>query len=511
MSENLHDIEDLFRDAIEDQREMPDTDVWDSIDHRLDKKIIVKTERKYFKLKRLSVALLLLFIGTIAYEFYTKKNTADNINTALNIKQTDAKHNIANTIAGGKKISKQENNTEKIPGKVSGTGESNHSAFSKKVIPVNIKHAPENNPAINSVTENIKEPTDKTTHSTEKTIGAAPENNINRKGNTAKSKPVNKYGRRIRPTQQKEMNDETVNGVVDQSLASVVSAKVERSLKDAAFYFPHSVQTGAPLLTHNMVSATSTKKIVVLKKTKPIHFTVMPFFSPQFGFNRILDDDDHNNASQGRYERDDIRKDEKVQLSYSLGILIEIPLKKRWSLQSGLDYTNKNLNIEPKKIYAQLDNNGEVKYRFDCSCGFTYLSPKTGTTPAVGDSIVTTGSTNNLQYIGIPLTINYTFFKGKFNIVPSFGAAVNFLIKQKIETSLTGASSGQQSITDIQGLKKIYFNTVAGIALQYQLNKKISVNITPAANFALSSINRNAAVKSYPNSFAVAAGIKIQR
>src|SRR5450432_3852605 len=102
MSENLHDIEDLFRDAIEDHREMPDTDVWDSIDHRLDKKIIVKAERKYFKLKRLSVALLLLFIGMIAYEFYTKKNTADNINTTLNIKQTDAKHTIANTIAAGK-------------------------------------------------------------------------------------------------------------------------------------------------------------------------------------------------------------------------------------------------------------------------------------------------------------------------------------------------------------------------------------------------------------------------
>jgi hypothetical protein len=36
------------------------------------------------------------------------------------------------------------------------------------------------------------------------------------------------------------------------------------------------------------------------------------------------------------------------------------------------------------------------------------------------------------------------------------------------------------------------------------------LNITPSGNFALSSINKDAAVKSYPNSFAVAGGIKIK-
>ena len=86
----------------------------------------------------------------------------------------------------------------------------------------------------------------------------------------------------------------------------------------------------------------------------------------------------------------------------------------------------------------------------------------------------------------------------------------NFLVKQRIETSLDqGASSQKENITSIQGLRKTYFNAMAGIALQYNISKRISLNIIPAANIALSSINNAAAVKSYPNSFSITGGIKI--
>ena len=63
MSENLHDIDDLFRDPIEAHEEMPSNRVWDEIDHQLDKKNIAHTKRKYNNLKLFSAALLLLLMG----------------------------------------------------------------------------------------------------------------------------------------------------------------------------------------------------------------------------------------------------------------------------------------------------------------------------------------------------------------------------------------------------------------------------------------------------------------
>ena len=42
------------------------------------------------------------------------------------------------------------------------------------------------------------------------------------------------------------------------------------------------------------------------------------------------------------------------------------------------------------------------------------------------------------------------------------------------------------------------------------LSKKIALHIMPSGNFALSSINKDAAVKSYPNAFALLGGIKIK-
>ncbi|MEY2917257.1 MAG: hypothetical protein RIS73_971, partial [Bacteroidota bacterium] len=205
------------------------------------------------------------------------------------------------------------------------------------------------------------------------------------------------------------------------------------------------------------------------------------------------------------------KKEEQHQNAFSTGVLVDIPLGKNWSIQSGITYISKNISIEPKKIYARLDTDGKAKYLFDCSSGYTYISSKTGSVPAVGDSINATNSTNSLGYLGIPLGFNYAFSTGKFNIIPVAGIISNFLVKQGIETELTqGATKEKQIISTIQGLKSTYFNAFAGVALEYNVSKRIALNITPSGNFALSSINKDAAVKSYPNSFAVAGGIKIK-
>ena len=75
MSENLHDIDDLFREPVEAYEEMPSARVWDEIDHRLDKKNIVLAKKKYNTLKLFSAALLLLLISVIVFQLVSKNNS----------------------------------------------------------------------------------------------------------------------------------------------------------------------------------------------------------------------------------------------------------------------------------------------------------------------------------------------------------------------------------------------------------------------------------------------------
>ena len=73
MGENLHDIDKLFRDALDEHEELPPGKVWDALDSNLDKSNVIQIKRKYNNLKRLAVALLLLLLGTVIYEIQSKK------------------------------------------------------------------------------------------------------------------------------------------------------------------------------------------------------------------------------------------------------------------------------------------------------------------------------------------------------------------------------------------------------------------------------------------------------
>ena len=47
MNENLHNIDRLFKNAIEQHDETPSSEVWDAIDKKLDKNKVVSISRKY--------------------------------------------------------------------------------------------------------------------------------------------------------------------------------------------------------------------------------------------------------------------------------------------------------------------------------------------------------------------------------------------------------------------------------------------------------------------------------
>ena len=535
MSENLHDIDKLFRDSIEGHEEMPPDKVWDALDNNLDKSNVIQIKRKYNNLKRLAIALLLLLLGTVIYEIQSKKTGREEVvnnsgsdknagdkNTTVNTTQngsTDKVNEVPEDAVKNTNSAASGNRGVNNAGKDSGADADKNAANNTIPMQSGQKAGQKTETELsqkNNLKLKVRNP------KTENGENVANENAPLQQGNKSPIKKSSILKTRItikNATAAEGTNDEESTAAKDKRRNNVNGTGLNelRALQNEAV-------EGVPVVLQKTAMAKVEVKRISpeanisytlaknknSKTPKPFHFNITPFYAPQFSYNR-LEDDHRDPGPQPRNGREQIKEDEQHEKSSALGVLVQLPIGKKWSLQSGITYLNKEISIEPKKIYAKLDNDGKVKYRFDCSSGYTYISPKTGNTPAVGDSVSASASSNTLQYIGVPLAVNYTFTLGKFSIVPTAGATINFLTRQRIETELVqGTSKEKQTISTIQGLKKTYFNAFTGISLEYNLNKRIALSITPASNFALSSINKDAAVKSYPNSFGVAGGIKIK-
>ncbi len=77
MNKDLHNIDDLFRKALEENQELPSASVWENIDKTLDKKKVVSISKKYNKLKWVAAVLLLFSLGMAMYTLHIRKQNRE--------------------------------------------------------------------------------------------------------------------------------------------------------------------------------------------------------------------------------------------------------------------------------------------------------------------------------------------------------------------------------------------------------------------------------------------------
>ncbi len=528
MEENLHDIDKLFRSSVDGYEEAPPENVWDAVNAGLDKSSIISIKKKYTNLKRVAVALLILLLGTIAYEIGTRRsagggdevNSGDKVNKVNKVDKVDRvdnvdKDNEVNTVD-------KDNTVDKIYKADKGNGVDEVNKIDKVDMVNTVDKDKVNRRSVNDKTD-IPVKTDPSAN--DKTQLAQQDDRVNKQslpGNNKKQRNKNNASHQVvinvvNPGQDDVNNNTTDN---DTSTMNKVNSRAPRLMAEnilvAKAQYPGSLTVlrklpSAPVVAYQPAAA---KKIMMKKETTGSRFTLGVFYGPQFSSNRLENDHHDDRRGPGQppgNDKDDIKKDEQRQSAYSFGISVEYAAGKNWAVESGLALLNKQIHIDPKKIYAKADATGKVQYRFDCSSGYSYLSPKTSTAPTVGDSISVSESENTLQYLTVPVAVKYRLNAGKFTISPTVGAAANFVTKQKINTEYTVAAVKQsQTINNIEGLKPVYYSGLAGVSVDYKLKKNVSVSVMPSGSFALSSINKNAAVKSYPNAFGLSFGLKIK-
>ena len=461
MDENLQNIEDLFKSSLEDNEDMPSKKVWDGIDTRLDKENIIAIKKKYNTVKRIAFLLLFLVAGFSLYEL-NNHNSKNNLVSKNN--------NVANEFTDIDNVPGSKKNliVNKATGKVA-----NDITFSDS----------ENNSSKDSLFFNEPQILTGKPVTKIKIKNAVIEEQVVIESNEPEAASQLLTVNRLTPIAFKKINlrERTLmntNNILYPSVTGKIPFKVDGNNSKAK----------------NDIN-------------KPSRFSVTGFFSPDIATYSL----ENNEVTNQPDNATKIKKTEHHEFSSTTGVLIDYALNKHWALQSGLTFSNTNIAINPKIIYAQADNNGSVKYRLNFSSGYGYITPTFQPNPAVGDSLNVTGTTHKLRYIGIPVAVKYRIKKGKFIIEAMAGVSTNFLTIGKLETEIQKGPNNEIDILNkIEGLKPVYFSGLAGIGATYKLTNKFSFVLMPTARFALNAINKNAVVKTFSNSIGATAGLKLR-
>lgn len=512
MSEHLHKVDDLFKQALSDHEEAPPSSVWESLDRQLDKKTTTNIYRKYKRLKLVATASLMLAGVLATYTIYTsafndvltgKKETPltpHNRNTApaSNKQQNDVAANTNDKLAASQQMQQYNDRdvaTQNKPVTEKINKQSPSVQSSNRFVKVG------NNLPATQLTSRHHEVTNNTEDVAMNASSVNASNTQNENNSSVLNSPASKAKNNVVENNAAYKNYNATNALAMPQSAAQSDATVPSKFNfDNAAHTP-SVKTELQPQAANVISA---KQGTAAKKSK-LSYSV--FFSPDIVSSRVVND----NKVFKEDDKHEIERTEKSGFSSTIGALVNYKYANNWSIQSGITFSTTIKKMEKKGIYARPDNRGTVRYKFNCSSGYSYIDVKSGNnTPSSGDSLYALNSTNTLQYIGVPLALQYAFTKGRWSIAPSLGASANILTKGKIETVIaTGTANERNRIREIHSLKPVYFSGIAGVSFGYNVSKRLAVLLSPRARFALSSINKQGPVKTYQNSFGIAGGFNI--
>ena len=499
MNKELHDIDNLFKQSIDGHLEEVPPEVWQSIDHGLDKNQAAFYKRRYFTVRAAAILLLLVggvSIAAILRYHSTGRNGGD---------ETIVTH------AGSNEIKSNEQTAEKL----------NTENFNKdKAIPSEDKTV-ENKTAEKSVVVGKKENTGQFTTSENSTYSAEKSQDVLDRIGRQKTYQK-KQGAIVKPIGTTPALAVRQDGDGTEAIKSVTNPKVaaeetvDRSVRTSyigarvlnvnEFTVNNNLADSHPTSLLATESSLASPPIAERSRNPLGKWSVSPMYAQNVNLNRLQDDDHFRDPRNNSREA---KRTEQQTKSYSVGLGIQKEFGGNFGIQTGVQYFYSQTTIKPKMIFAQPDGRGEVRYRFNCSSGDSYIPSKT-VPPMIGDSIRTNSSESSLSYLQLPLLASYRISFGKVSILPSAGIQANFLLKSNLSSSLVQPSGDEEVKSPIDGLRSMYFSGVVQPQLNYKLNDRFSFDLNPNISFSLSPINKETAVKTYQNMFGIGAGLRIR-
>ncbi len=496
MDKNLHDIDDLFRSALEEHEEIPSTGIKERLAAALDTKDAAVYKRKLIVWKRAALFLLMLLTGLILYD--------SGVFTTVS-KFFDKR-------AG---YSYDEKNKKSYPNNSSSDNINNDSSIFYKESANNKRESIRSNDAVEKDVPDLKNEKDMGMRVTLGISNERGSNNLLSKKNPGqKNKFITRQNETIidQPATDKNPNRILINNnyLIKEKISSPSSfvqngiAKMH-NLPAKIIFNGHANMLKEKSTPGDSLSKNNTSKNTKEKKKKFFDpFWMLTGFASYDQVGYRLDSDQPMAINNIRYR-------EVHEPSFSLGLLATQQLTRHWGLQLGLVYSNIQIGISPQKMYAFQDPAGDIAYKYITSSGYAYIKPHFGGPPAFGDSLISDDAKHIIDNISIPLVIKYTLPYKKISITPGAGVEGNFITKANLEVDIADAFNREVVIVKkLNGTKSFYWSFVADAELRYSLNKKVSVIVRPVYRVAISPITKNNIVETFPNSFGIGAGINIK-
>ena len=464
MDKHLHkDIGEQFSEEINSMSQQPRDHIWEDIDKQLDKKDAENYKGKFIRLRKKALLLLLLLIGISTFSliyFNTSKN-----NSSLSGQKTEDRGN--NNVINDPLKSKKDNSVS--------------------------KNFPQKQIAANDIDGGI------TVNNSLQDLFIPGKISVKKNGET-----LTKFANDILATNETVDNNEPVlnkNNSPEKQIEAgnfkiVKKAEVdENNLLAIALV---SKKDSLAVTANNQSQKNNTK----MPNKRAAKLMLTAFAAPDYSRYRLVNDK-HNNYDN----KADIATRERSDLSSSIGVLLGYKIGKRVIIQSGIIYSSSNISIAPTKIYAEKNNAGSIKYRYNTSSGYGYLLPSFSTSPAVGDSLFTDGANHTLRYISFPIIAKYKLGNKKTTFHPGVGVTFNFLTKATLTTDVVDRLNREtEYISKLESIKKIGYSLILTPEVQYQLSKKWSISTMPYFKYSLGAINKGNVVKTYPYAFGLGIG-----
>ncbi len=252
---------------------------------------------------------------------------------------------------------------------------------------------------------------------------------------------------------------------------------------------------------------------------KPVHVNKSPkraftgaYFGPSFVSNNLK-------GAQANELNSLMKQQEQSSISFQTGVKIGYQLSDKWTVETGLAYTNSKRQSKHNLRLGYASNNMSLNQQGNYEGTFvSNLSTAYGDIPVEirlahdADFDLEDGnmiafhldSEQELQLLQIPLSVGYTMGDGPLKVKLSGGAVANLITNNEIRLSPPGIDAPTPEFAElkhrgtqlkngneIKGMNKLICSMTAAVSLDYELTKDVHVYVEPAVAKSVTPIYEN--------------------
>ncbi|UZR92884.1 hypothetical protein [Chondrinema litorale] len=492
------DFENAWAKAFENAEATPSQNVWEQIDHNLNKADHIRYKgyyRFYRGIAAASVTITLLMSGLFAYNYFNSEETQNtisqnNLDTKNKSTLKETEQNQNNSIANSNKASQliEESENESLA-KLNYDEESKGEYLAK-----NQSNISEGD---NNLTQHKEDDTDTSNHQIQSRIFQTSNEAFNAVSQSS--------------VLVQQSNSQTEKFDIDR--LPIIS--VERNKLKLV---PILVKKESPEETKVSITTLAQEQVALIKEIEETKNVVRDrskkfyanlnvntdFFNPNFEVSNptistvVLND--VTTVAGEEISTVLLGQSNSPNLSFSYGINMGVKLSGKWLVESGINYANYNTHTQSNLTVSDLNNGTTIPV--------TLLNKPVIENSPLSASLLNLGDiysiNNSFEFASIPVKAGYIIGIHKVNLILKAGVNTDLFIRNEITSDNSSIDSYVNKPSDSESpFRKVHVNGLIGNEINYAVNQNYSFSLETNYRFALNSLTKNEDIYSKPDAYGI--------